>query len=81
MRSIFLDLIPFPFPHTSENLSKTILESVSDWGIDNKLLAITSDGAANMIAACRILIEKSLILFNNRCSAHSIQLIVNAGLS
>ena len=69
MCSLYLDLLPVPFPHSGENLSKAILETVSDWGIENKILAITSDGASNMMAACRILIQKELISFHNRCSS------------
>ncbi len=74
-------MIILPFPHTSENLAKTISESLKEWGLEAKILAITTDGAANMIAAGRLLVEQGVIWFHNRCSAHSIQLIVNSGIN
>jgi hypothetical protein len=81
MKSIFLDLILQPFPHTSEALYKCIWENITEWGITNKIISITTDGAANMIATVKLLVDNEGVLFHNRCAAHAIQLIVNKGLS
>jgi len=37
-----------PESHTSENLIKEIKEVVSAWGLSDKVIAISADGASNI---------------------------------
>jgi len=48
-----------------------------EWGLEKKILAITTDNGANMVKAMRNLVKEGKIFFHHRCAAHSIQLLVN----
>ena len=64
--------------HTSENVAALDLQSVvQEWGIQDKLVAITTDNARNIVNAT----ETQLQWQRLPCAAHSLQLGVRAGLA
>ena len=73
-------MVYLPHPHTAYLLSRAVWETVSEWGLDGKILAVTTDNGANMVKAMRILVNEGKIKFHNRCAAHSIQLLVNIAI-
>jgi hypothetical protein len=88
LRTICLDIVYFPHPHTGEALAERIKEILKEWGIENKIIAITTDNGPNIILAGKILAGRSkinnnipsVIPFYNRCVAHTIQRIVLHGM-
>lgn len=61
--------------HTSENLKNELIRVVSEWGLQNKIAACTSDNASNITGA--------ILLCNWRhigCFAHSLNLAVQHAL-
>ena len=77
-----------PCPHTSETLSKVLIDCLFDWNVDRKLASLTVDNCTTNDALINILLGKlsssSLILngkfFHMRCCAHILNLIVKEGL-
>jgi len=76
LRNRILETFEVPESHTSENITNNIKSVIKNWQIENKVCAIVSDNAANMVKAINDIGQNNLI----RCTAHSIQLSVNAGL-
>jgi hypothetical protein len=58
------------------NIADALKAIMVEFGIVGKVRAITTDGAANMIAACR-----ELKIERVQCAAHALQLAVRAALS
>ncbi|XP_065315085.1 uncharacterized protein LOC135923977 isoform X1 [Gordionus sp. m RMFG-2023] len=86
MESFLLDLIELPYPHSGEDISQCLLESLDDFEIQDKIISITHDNALNVIKA----VEKMNIIYqekyktgvySHRCLAHVINLIVKEGFS
>ena len=75
-----------PHPHTGIQIQNATFKILQDFSIATKALAITIDNGSNQVAAMRLLSEQLLkelyIDFNViRCGAHTIALVVNAGLN
>ena len=75
-----------PHPHTGVQIQNATFKILQDFSIATKVLAITIDNGSNQVAAMRLLSEQLLkelyIDFNViRCGAHTIALVVNAGLN
>ncbi|CAB4424784.1 unnamed protein product [Rhizophagus irregularis] len=75
----------FPHPHTGLQIQKVTYKILQDFSIATKALAITIDNGANQVAAMKLLTttlsNELQVDFNViRCGAHSIALVVNAGL-
>lgn len=75
MRSVLLDCFNFNDRHTSENLLNEINRVLIKWGIQDKIIAVVTDNAANVTAAVRQGGWKHL-----PCLAHSLNLVVQSGL-
>jgi hypothetical protein len=76
-------------PHDGRNLFNTMLKSLNEWNVEDKIFAITLDNASsnnNFVSALREnLVAKHLLLgegkmFHCRCAAHVLNLIVQEGL-
>ncbi|XP_058783620.1 zinc finger BED domain-containing protein RICESLEEPER 2-like [Vicia villosa] len=78
-----------PPPHTGFEMSKKVLEFLSDWGIEKKIFSLTLDNAsANDVIQAHL--KRQLVLqnwllakgefFHVRCSTHVLNLIVQEGL-
>lgn len=66
--------------HTGQNLSQWILEMLTKFGVDpSKIVAVVHDNAANMVSAMQVL-QQLHGWESIRCSAHTLQLAVNAAL-
>jgi hypothetical protein len=76
-------------PHDGRNLFNTMLKTLIEWSIEDKVFAITLDNASNnnnfVSALKENIVGKHLLLaegkfFHCRCAAHVINLIVQEGL-
>ena len=75
-----------PHPHTGVQIQNATFKILQDFSIATKALTITIDNGSNQVAAMRLLSEQLLkelhVDFNViRCGAHTIALVVNAGLT
>ncbi|CAG5015362.1 unnamed protein product [Parnassius apollo] len=75
MRSYLLDCFSFSDRHTAKNLCQSLQAKIVEWKIQNIVVAVVSDNAANISAAIRMGGWKHI-----RCFAHSVNLIVQSGL-
>lgn len=64
-------------PHTYLTISSAIEFQLRKWNLTNKVVAITTDNAKNMVKAIDYLNGINHI----RCSAHTIQLVIGKGLN
>ncbi|XP_050065221.1 E3 SUMO-protein ligase ZBED1-like [Aphis gossypii] len=71
-----LEVTEVPESHTSINIVSNLKSVLKTWDIENKVVAFVCDNAANMVKAINDMDKFNLV----RCTAHSIQLSVNAGL-
>ncbi|XP_037958832.1 zinc finger BED domain-containing protein 4-like [Teleopsis dalmanni] len=73
--SCLLSCVECRFQHTSENLAAEIKRIIDEWRLTNKIFAVTTDNAANIIRAvtlcgwCHV-----------PCFAHTLNLIIQKGL-
>ncbi|KAH8317390.1 hypothetical protein KR067_001631, partial [Drosophila pandora] len=65
----------FPIRHTSENLCQFLQTIISEWNIKNKVAAIASDNAANIVKAIQLGKRRHI-----GCFAHILNLIVQKAL-
>jgi hypothetical protein len=65
----------FDDSHTAENISASILSHIQSWDIEEKLVCVVRDNAANMVAGMR---EARLQLLP--CLANTLQLIIKDGI-
>ncbi|XP_050066594.1 E3 SUMO-protein ligase ZBED1-like, partial [Aphis gossypii] len=75
LKSYLLSCFKYSESHTSENLKNELIRVVTEWGLENKVAACTSDNAANIVGG--------VILCNWRhigCFAHSLNLVVQHAL-
>src|SRR6266536_1306219 len=75
----------FPHPHTGKQIQEATFKIFQDFSIATKALSITIDNGANQVAAMKLLATtlatKLQVNFGTiRCGAHTIALVVNAGL-
>jgi hypothetical protein len=75
LRSFLLECFQYNEKHTAENLAAETKRILTEWSIYNKVVALVTDNAANMSATARLGGWKHL-----PCFAHSLNLIVQAGL-
>ena len=76
LNSLVLDVSHSSDRHTSENIAKHIKELSKSWKVDDKLVAMTTDNAPNMVNAV-----SKLPYSHVGCSAHVLQLAVNKALT
>ena len=65
----------FDESHTGANISSAILSRLQAWEIEEKVVCVVRDNAANMVSGLNIANVKSL-----PCLAHSLQLIIKDGV-
>ncbi|XP_072400407.1 E3 SUMO-protein ligase ZBED1-like [Diabrotica undecimpunctata] len=75
MKSGLLPSFKFVGQHTSENISEQIKKTLSEWQVDNKIVACVTDNAANMVKAVQL-----AKWWHVPCFAHSLNLIVQSSL-
>ena len=76
-------------PHTGAAMFNVMVNSIREWNMEDNLFAVTLDNASNNGAMMKLLkshllLKKMLVgdgkLFHQRCAAHVINLICQAGL-
>ena len=85
LKHVIIAFQRFPHPHTGEQIQEITLKILQEFSIVTKASTITIDNGANQVAGMKILsirLAKELqVKFNViRCGAHTIALVVNAGL-
>jgi hypothetical protein len=77
-----LDVLYIPSPHDAPIIKNAVLEIANELHMANRLIGITTDNEAKMIAATHQIGENlGLPTFNHyRCTAHVLNLIVKAAL-
>jgi hypothetical protein len=75
MMSRVLTTSHMPQAHTGENICKFLKETASVWRIENKIVAVVTDNAANVKEAVRLTGWKSIL-----CFAHTLNLVVKDAL-
>ena len=77
-----LDVLYIPSPHDAPTIKNAVLEIASELQITNRLIGITTDNEAKMVAAVRQIGENlELPTFSHyRCIAHVLNLIVKAAI-
>ena len=76
LRSHCLQAHYTPEDHTGKNLSDALVYALQEWSLDsNKMVAITTDNAINIISACRKLGWQRL-----SCFSHNVDLAVHKGM-
>ena len=74
-KSLMLSCWKFDDSHITDNISASILSHIQSWGIEEKLVCVVRDNAANMVAGMREARLQSL-----PCLAHTLQLIIKDGI-
>ena len=73
---VLLEISYFPAPHTAQAIAKTIKNIIQKWGIENRVMIVTTDNGANVVAAIRELAPIERL----SCAAHTLQLAIGKGL-
>lgn len=76
LQSMLLDCSSYGESHTSENLSNELKKVIFEWNLDQKILMVISDNAANIRKA----IKDDLKLKHFGCYAHTINLVAQDAL-
>lgn len=74
--NVLLEISYFPAPHTAKAIADTIKNMIQKWEIEDRVITITTDNGANIVAAIR---ELTLIK-RLSCAAHTLQLAIGKGL-
>lgn len=75
IQSYMLECIPDVQRHTAQNLANLVKQVCEDWKIEEKIVAVTADNAANIQNAINLLKWRSV-----PCFAHTLNLIVQSAL-
>ena len=73
---VLLEISYFPASHTAEAIANTIKKAIQKWEIEDKVVSITTDNGANIVAA----IQKFTLIKRLSCAAHTLQLAIGKGL-
>lgn len=76
IKAVMLGCIPDAQRHTAQNLADLIKKICTEWNVMEKVVSVTADNANNIQAAISLLKLKQV-----PCFAHTLNLIVQAGLS
>ena len=79
-KEAFLTLQHVHYPHTSEIIKEKLKEIIINWNISNKVTFITTDNAASMIKAVRLLGD-DFDIERISCAAHTLQLVIGKALT
>jgi len=92
LKKAVLSLRLAPSPHTGVHLAEMFLEVLQQWGVTERLMAITSDNATNndtffrCLSSAAVLYNAETIRMSNgnvlqvRCAGHVLNLLAKAGL-
>lgn len=85
LQSIILDISSMPQPHTGEIIKDTLLTVATDFGIESRIFALTTDNAKNITKGVKLLTTElhskcGRQIYSIRCGAHVLNLTVQEGL-
>lgn len=90
LRSLALDIFSFEHPHTGCRIAEAIYKCICEWGLEGRVIGLTTDNGPNINLAAKILTgevtsdfkipPKNYIEFYLRCTAHTIQRIIAHGI-
>jgi hypothetical protein len=75
-----LDIFYFTGSHTGTSIFEKISQLLSEMQIEDKVIAITTDNGANMVAGCKKLDNQITGLIHYHCAAYILNLAINEGL-
>lgn len=75
LQSVCLGCEKFEERHKIENLSKFLNNTIQEWALANKITAVVSDNAPNIVGAVKYCNFRQV-----PCFAHSVNLVVQQGL-
>src|SRR6266542_3881664 len=81
LKHFTLDIFRFKGSHTGQAIADEIYKILIEFGLETKIIAITTDNGSNMVLGTRLL--KSTLtdsFIHCRCVAHIFNLVVGAGL-
>jgi hypothetical protein len=73
---VLLEISYFPAPHTAEEIANKLKNIMQKWEIEDRVVTITTDNGANIVAAVRKLEPIKRL----SCAAHTLQLAIGKGL-
>ena len=76
---VLLNLIYVPHQHTGEIINELLLHEIEKWGLNEKIVAISTDNGSNMAKSIRLLGEV-IEIGRIPCAAHMLQLSVKKRL-
>jgi len=76
LRSCVLECVKFSEQHTADNLANELLRVTREWKVENKVVVVVTDNAANIVSAVKKAGFKHL-----PCFAHTLNLVVQQGVS
>ena len=76
LNEITLTVNHIRYPHTAQHIAESLEETLEEWKLRDKVFIITTDNAANMKKAIS---DMDLVEWQ-RCSVHTLQLIIGRGL-
>ena len=75
LKSLVLETFAFKSSHTAENIAASFLRVATSWEISEKVVAMVTDNAANIVAALRIAGWKHV-----KCFAHTLNLVLSEAI-
>ena len=66
--------------HTAKFLKQTLQETLERWNLGDKVFAVITDGAANMLASVELAKDDDLVEESMRCVCHTMQCMVTKAL-
>jgi len=85
IQNVLIDFSLIPYPHGGQQIMEKLREIITEFKIEKKLIALTSDNASNNIKAFKILKNwlknySSEEIIHFRCFAHIINLSIGGGI-
>jgi len=85
IQNVLIDFSLIPYPHGGQQIMEKLREIITEFKIEKKLIALTSDNASNNIKAFKILKNwlknySSEEIIHFRCFAHIINLSIRGGI-
>jgi hypothetical protein len=85
LKHLVLDVRPMPYPHTGEAIKEALMAIIIEFGIEKKVLTLTTDNASSMnkafdLLAAEMLEDHKRTIYHIRCGAHILNLAVQYGL-
>ena len=75
LKSLVLETFFFELSHTAENIADLLRKAAEKWNISEKIIAIVTDNASNIVAAVKI------VGWNHvPCFAHTLNLVVSEAI-